>query len=99
MGQSRSRGCDRKPCKDDRNMQLSNADSILLVFSVKMQCLAVLFAALIAAVSALGKCKYTHDTHEMQYLYEPVREKTNYLKFRPGLTQTGLQSHRSSLEA
>ena len=26
--------------------------------------------------------------------YEPVREKTNNLGFRPGLTQTGLYSHR-----
>ena len=32
-------------------------------------------------------------------LYEPVREKTNNLGFRPVLTQTGLYSHRSRLEA
>ena len=32
-------------------------------------------------------------------LTEPVREKTNNLVFRPGLTQTGLYSHRSRLEA
>ena len=31
--------------------------------------------------------------------YEPVREKTNNLGFRPGLTQTGLYSHRTLLEA
>ena len=31
--------------------------------------------------------------------YEPVREKTNNLGFRPGLTQTGLYSHRRWLEA
>ena len=30
---------------------------------------------------------------------EPVREKTNNLGFRPGLTQTGLYSHRRWLEA
>ena len=30
---------------------------------------------------------------------EPVREKTNNLGFRPGLTQTGLYSHRRQLEA
>ena len=31
--------------------------------------------------------------------YEPVREKTNNLGFRPGPTQTGLYSHRKWLEA
>ena len=31
--------------------------------------------------------------------YEPVREKTNNLGFRPGPTQTGLNSHRRWLEA
>ena len=30
---------------------------------------------------------------------EPVHEKTNNLGFRPGLTQTGLYSHRTLLEA
>ena len=30
---------------------------------------------------------------------EPLHEKTNNLGFRPGLTQTGLFSHRSRLEA
>ena len=30
---------------------------------------------------------------------EPVREKTNNLGFRPGLTQTGLYSHKRWLEA
>ena len=30
---------------------------------------------------------------------EPVREKTNNLGFRPGLTQTGLYNHRRWLEA
>ena len=30
---------------------------------------------------------------------EPVREKTNNLGFRPGLTQTGLYRHRTLLEA
>ena len=29
---------------------------------------------------------------------EHVREKTNNLGFRPGLTQTGMYSHRSRLE-
>ena len=29
---------------------------------------------------------------------EPVREKTNTLGFRPGMTQTSLYSHRSKLE-
>ena len=32
-------------------------------------------------------------------LIEPVRDKTNNLGFRPGLTQTRLHSHRSRLEA
>ena len=32
-------------------------------------------------------------------MYEPVREKTNNLGFRPGPTQTGLYSHRRWLEA
>ena len=31
--------------------------------------------------------------------YEPPHVKTNNLVFRPGLTQTGLYSHRSRLEA
>ena len=31
--------------------------------------------------------------------YEPVHEKTNNLWFPPGLTQTGLYSHRRWLEA
>ena len=31
--------------------------------------------------------------------YEPVREETNNLGFRPGLTQTRLYSHRKELEA
>ena len=31
--------------------------------------------------------------------FEPVREKTNNLGFRPGLTQTGLYNHRRWLEA
>ena len=31
-------------------------------------------------------------------IYEPVREKTNNLGFRPGPTQTSLYSHRSRLE-
>ena len=31
--------------------------------------------------------------------YEPVREKTNNLGFRPGPTQTGLYRHRSGLKA
>ena len=32
-------------------------------------------------------------------LYEPWREKTGLQGFRPGLTQTGLYSHKSRLEA
>ena len=32
-------------------------------------------------------------------IYEPRREKTGLRGFRPGLTQTGLYSHRSRLEA
>ena len=32
-------------------------------------------------------------------IIEPVHEKTNNLGFRPGLTQTGLYSHRKELEA
>ena len=31
--------------------------------------------------------------------FEPVREKTNNLGFRPGLTQTGMYNHRRWLEA
>ena len=34
-----------------------------------------------------------------QRKYEPLREKTNNLGFRPSLTQTGLFSHRRWLEA
>ena len=33
------------------------------------------------------------------FRYEPVREKTNNLGFRPGLTQTRLHSHTIKLEA
>ena len=33
------------------------------------------------------------------HLFEPVRDKTNNLGFRPGLTQTGLYKHRRWLEA
>ena len=32
-------------------------------------------------------------------LIEPVHEKTNILGFQPGLTQTGLYSHKRWLEA
>ena len=32
-------------------------------------------------------------------IFEPGREKTGLLGFRPGLTQTDLYSHRSRLEA
>ena len=38
-----------------------------------------------------------HGNHRIHN--EPVREKTNNLGFRPGLTQTGLYSHRTLLEA
>ena len=33
------------------------------------------------------------------HLFEPPREKTGLRGFRPGLTQTGLHSHRRWLEA
>ena len=36
---------------------------------------------------------------DQRILYEPVREKTNNLEFRPGPTQTGLYTHRRWLEA
>ena len=36
---------------------------------------------------------------QVRKTHEPVREKTNNLGFRPGLTQTGLYSHRRWLEA
>ena len=32
------------------------------------------------------------------FVFEPVREKINYLGFRPGPTQTYLYGHRSRLE-
>ena len=32
-------------------------------------------------------------------IYEPVREKTNNLGFRPGPTQTSLYSHRRNPES
>ena len=32
-------------------------------------------------------------------IFEPLREKTNNLGFRPGSTQTGLYCHRRMLEA
>ena len=35
----------------------------------------------------------------LKFEHEPVREKTNNLGFRPGLTQIGLYSHRRWLEA
>ena len=38
-------------------------------------------------------------TPRIENEFEPVCEKTNNLGFRPGLTQTGLYSHRSRLEA
>ena len=34
-----------------------------------------------------------------RFTNEPVRDKTSNLGFRPGPTQTGLYSHRRSLEA
>ena len=40
----------------------------------------------------------TMTFHRSTELYEPVREKTNNLDFRPGPTQTSLSSHRSRLE-
>ena len=36
---------------------------------------------------------------ETDKTFKPVHEKTNNLGFRPGLTQTGLYSHRKELEA
>ena len=41
-------------------------------------------------------CKYQSSSSTS---FEPVHEKTNNLGFRPGLTQTGLYSHRTLLEA
>ena len=38
------------------------------------------------------------DESRFKKTNEPVREKTNNLGFRPGLTQTGLYSHRRWLE-
>ena len=43
--------------------------------------------------------KQKHNYDRNYFLNEPVREKTNNLGFRPGLTQTGLYSHRRWLEA
>ena len=40
---------------------------------------------------------YTH--REGTSIYGPPYEKTNNVGFRPGMTQTGLYSHRSRLEA
>ena len=38
-------------------------------------------------------------SHEVDNIYEPVRDKTNNLGIRPGPTQTDLYSHRRWLEA
>ena len=38
-------------------------------------------------------------TEKVHVLSEPRREKTGLLCFRPGLTKTGVYSHRSRLEA
>ena len=38
-------------------------------------------------------------TDKNKGLFEPRREKTGLRNFRPGLTQTGLCSYRSRLEA
>ena len=38
-------------------------------------------------------------SRKLSEIYEPVHDKTNNLGFLPGLTQTGLCSHRSRLEA
>ena len=43
--------------------------------------------------------KATFEDEEKSKVHEPVHEKTNNLGFRPGLTQTGLYSHRRWLEA
>ena len=42
---------------------------------------------------------YTHSLDTLVLLYEPQREKTGLLGFRPGLTQTNLYSHRKELES
>ena len=42
---------------------------------------------------------FINDLNMVINLNEPVHEKTNNLGFRPGLTQTGLYSLRSRLEA
>ena len=43
--------------------------------------------------------RVSHNAVPMCISFEPVREKTNNLGFRPGLTQTGLYSDRRWLEA
>ena len=48
-------------------------------------------------ISFLPPLKICENTNRK--IFEPVREKTNNLRFRPGLTQTGLYSHRTLLEA
>ena len=40
-----------------------------------------------------------YGCHHSSMTFEPRREKTGLRGFRPGLTQTGLYSHRSRLEA
>ena len=47
----------------------------------------------------MRKQRRSSSVHEMSFQNEPLREKTNNLGFRPGLTQTGLYSHRRWLEA
>ena len=41
--------------------------------------------------------KLTFFAAQEEYIYEPVHEKNNSLEFQPGLTQTGLYSHKSRL--
>ena len=45
------------------------------------------------------KNKFSHDVAYIELLiFEPLRDKTIKLGFRPGQTQTSLYSHRSRLE-
>ena len=52
--------------------------------------------SLIASVNSLMASSRLPKRNE--FAFEPLNKKFNNLHFRPGLTQTNLQSHRSRLE-
>ena len=49
--------------------------------------------------SQASKISYVTVLYCQKVTYEPRHEKIGFRGFRPGLTQTGLYSHRKTLEA